>query len=166
MNNLINPAIFGDQGNLFITFIASFLIWLMFASIFALWLFHEKFDTKTVASITFVSFLAWFVSNVFKDSLHTMRPFFQTNFPPLTLTIPTNNAFPSTHTAIAFSLSSGVMRKDIKIGLVYFLLALLVGVGRVASHVHYVIDIAGGALIGIATFYVADRLIHIVRLQK
>lgn len=140
-----------------VTFFASFLIWLMFAFLFALWLFHHKFDAKAVFYALFVSFIAWNVSEFFKYVFRTERPFAAGNFTPLTLTIPSGFAFPSSHTAIAFSLSSGVLKKDSKMGVICFLLAIGVAFGRIASHVHYLIDIFGGAFVGLATFYVLEK---------
>lgn len=153
----LNPYIFTSSGNLLITFLASFLVWFMFASIFALLLFHNKFTPSSVFYMVTVSFLAWLISDIFKLVFQTVRPFAIQQLPPLTLTIPKDFAFPSTHSALAFSLSSGVMNRSYKLGIIYFISSILVGYGRVASHVHYFIDIAGGASIGILTFYLMSK---------
>ena len=67
---------------------------------------------------------------------------------PLTTTIPGDGAFPSSHTAVAFSLSVTIQKHDKKVGILYLIMAGLVGIARILAHVHYPIDIIAGALIG------------------
>lgn len=84
------------------------------------------------------------------------RPFYELGLSPLTLTIPFNGSFPSDHSAFVFALAASLWLRDKKLGLIYFLGALLVGWGRVVSGVHYPIDIFGGAILGIFSALLVD----------
>lgn len=64
-----------------------------------------------------------------------------------------DNGFPSDHEALAMAVALLVTLYRRIVGLVLVALAILVGVARVAAHVHHAQDIAGGA--GIAVVAVA-----------
>ncbi len=57
-------------------------------------------------------------------------------------------AFPSGHTAFFFALALVLWRLDRRVGVVVFIAAVFIGVGRVAAGVHWPIDIVGGAVLG------------------
>ena len=63
--------------------------------------------------------------------------------------------------AVALAMTVYFYRKQL--GIITFILAALVGVGRVAAHVHSPIDILGGAILGllagVAGYWLAGRLI-------
>lgn len=93
------------------------------------------------------------------------RPFVSHALKPL-IAHAADNGFPSEHTIFTFTVSMATYFYSRKLGTVAFVLALLVGISRVAAHVHSPIDIAGGIVIGIfagwagyhlATGYLAKR---------
>lgn len=131
-----------------ITFLASILIWLMFFGLVVLWVIDGKIKKETVIHAVFAAVLAWTIAELIKTIFPTLRPFQANGFIPLTLTIPWDGAFPSGHTAMAFALSVTILKHDKKVGILYLIMAGLVGVARIMAHVHYPIDIIGGALIG------------------
>lgn len=68
------------------------------------------------------------------------------------------SAFPSDHAVLAFALSMGIWRVSKAVGvaaLIYGLLAICLP--RLYMGLHHPSDIAGGALIGIAAFWLFDR---------
>ena len=132
----------------FITFLASFLIWLMFAGLGFLWIVDGKIKKEQVLHALFAVILAWVTAEMMKSIFPTLRPFHTNGFPPLTLTVPGGGAFPSSHTAVAFALAITVWLHDKKVGLFFILIALGVGLGRILANVHYPLDIVGGAFIG------------------
>lgn len=131
-----------------ITFLASILIWLMFFGLIVLWVIDGKIKKETVIHAVFSCFLAWGIAELIKSFFPTLRPFQFNDTLPLTLTVPVDGAFPSSHTAVGFALAITILRHDKKMGILYLIMAGLVGVARIIAHVHYPIDIIGGAVIG------------------
>ncbi|HEV7194339.1 MAG TPA: phosphatase PAP2 family protein [Pedococcus sp.] len=76
------------------------------------------------------------------------RPFMVDGVPPA---IPhaADNGFPSDHTAAAAAVAGLVLAYRRRIGILLVLLAVVVGLSRVAAHVHHVPDIIGGLAIGL-----------------
>ncbi|GAA2746296.1 hypothetical protein GCM10009868_31130 [Terrabacter aerolatus] len=60
-----------------------------------------------------------------------------------------DNGFPSDHTAAAAAVAGLVLAYRRRIGILLVLLAVVVGMSRVAAHVHHVPDIIGGLGIGL-----------------
>jgi undecaprenyl-diphosphatase len=154
----MNTGILGSSQDLIVTFFASFLIWLMFAGIIALWFVDKKFKWRQVFYIFFASFVAWGFSEMTKKIFPTLRPFEVGRGIPLTLTIPTDSSFPSGHASMAFSLAIGMRKYSKKVFFLYIIFATLIGLGRVLGHVHYYIDIIAGAGIGILTVLLLEKI--------
>ena len=91
-----------------ITFLASILIWLMFFGLIVLWVVDGKLKRNSNTR-SFSCFLAWIVTESIKAFFPTLRPFQVQDLAPLTLTIPSDGTFPSTHSAIAFALSITIL---------------------------------------------------------
>lgn len=68
-----------------------------------------------------------------------------------------DNGFPSDHEALAMAVALLITLYRRIIGVVLIALAILIGVARVAAHVHHVQDIVGGA--GIAVVAVAVSMV-------
>lgn len=65
-----------------------------------------------------------------------------------------DNSFPSSHTAVAFAVACGLLLWNRRLGLAALVLAALIGFSRVYVGVHWPIDVALGAGVGVvaATF--------------
>lgn len=147
MNNL-NPEVLSSNSNYAITFIASILIWVLYAGLFLLFIKGgSKAKTTALQAFLFSAF-AWIISQMIKDFLPVMRPFVINEIPPLTLTTPFDGSFPSGHAASAFALSVWIFMKNKKIGIIFVAGAVMVALGRVLSNVHYPLDVVGGAVLG------------------
>ncbi|OGM87118.1 hypothetical protein A2616_01415 [Candidatus Woesebacteria bacterium RIFOXYD1_FULL_33_11] len=131
-----------------VTFLASVLIWLMFFGLVVLWVVDGKITKETVLHAVFSCVVAWGVTELIKTFFPTLRPFQFNSALPLTLTVPGDGAFPSTHTAVGFALAVTIFKHDRKVGAVYLILAGLIGVARILAYVHYPVDIIAGAVIG------------------
>jgi undecaprenyl-diphosphatase len=90
------------------------------------------------------------------------RPFVTHHLKPL-ISHSADNGFPSEHTVFTTTISAALIYYRRRLGTLSFGLALLVGIGRVAAHVHSPIDIIGGILIGIAAgsggYFLAERIL-------
>lgn len=131
-----------------VTFLASILIWLMFFGLIVLWVIDGKIKKETVIHAIFSCIMAYAVTEFIKAVFPTLRPFQVQNIIPLTTTIPGDGAFPSSHTAVGFALAITILKHDKKIGILYLIMAGLVGIARIIAHVHYPIDIIAGAFLG------------------
>lgn len=144
--------------NLLITFLASFLLWFMFAGLLVLWLVGRGIKKEQVIHAVVACLIAWFVTSLIKIVFPTPRPYELYGTFPLTLTIPTDPAFPSGHASAAFALAISVQRHNKRMGLLFILFAILVGVGRVLGNVHFYSDIIGGAVVGGLSVFILEKL--------
>ncbi|KKQ37016.1 MAG: bacitracin transport permease BCRC [Candidatus Woesebacteria bacterium GW2011_GWA1_37_7] len=155
----MNPVVLSSQSNYLVTFLASFLIWFLFLGLFILWLVDGKIKKEVVLHAVLASMVSWVISLGLKSLLPFPRPFMINNLPPLTLTTPTSlTSFPSAHSTVAFAIATSVWLHNKKWGLFFITGACLVGLGRVASNVHFFVDVIGGALIGISASYIIKKL--------
>jgi undecaprenyl-diphosphatase len=69
-----------------------------------------------------------------------------------------DNGFPSDHTALATGVVLVVARHRRRVGLGLLVLAVAIGVARVAAHVHHVEDVVAGLVIGAAAAMVGLAL--------
>lgn len=72
----------------------------------------------------------------------------------------TEYSFPSSHSAVAFAIASGLALAHPGLGAIAFILACLIAVARVAVGVHFPIDVLSGAALGIFS----SLLVHWYRL--
>ena len=93
------------------------------------------------------------------------RPFVTHNVKPL-VSHSADNGFPSEHTILTATLSAALIYYRRRLGAASFLIALLVGLSRIAAHVHSPIDIVGGALIGIAAGSGGYYLVRSILISK
>ena len=143
-------------------FSATFLIWILYAGLVILWFVDGRVGREQIYKVLISGFLAWTIAEGIKLAFPTLRPFMVNGNPVGVLVVPTGSAFPSAHTALAFSLAVSVFLLDDKIGWIYLSTAMFIGIARVLANVHYPIDIIGGALIGIlVAIIIGKRNIHL-----
>jgi undecaprenyl-diphosphatase len=153
------------MSQVFITFLASFLVWFMFLGLFIMWVVDGRIKKEQVLHALFASLLVWLITQIVKSIFPTIRPFFLDGVSPMTVTIPGDGAFPSSHSAVAFALAISIWLHEKKLGLFYLFLAFLVGVGRVLARVHYPLDIMVGAILGILVALLVERF-HFFKMLK
>jgi membrane-associated phospholipid phosphatase len=66
-------------------------------------------------------------------------------------------AFPSSHMAIALSMSLSSLRWNRLAGVILLVLTVLLGVGAVYGGFHYVADMVAGAVVGVSASWLAGR---------
>ncbi len=100
--------------------------------------------------------IAWASASILKEFIVTPRPFVL--FPEITpLFIHGGmDSFPSGHATFFFALATALFLSHRRVGILYYGVALVVCFGRVASGVHFPVDILGGALLGIGIALCVD----------
>jgi len=161
----MNPTVLASQDTVYITFMASILIWVMLFCLLILWVVDGKMRKEQALHAIFAIIVAWSVSYIIKSLFPTLRPFYINGNPPLTLTIPKDSAFPSEHETIAFAMAVSVFLHNKKVGLLLLIGAIFVGIGRLLGNVHYFVDIIGGAFIGSISAIAIKRL-HLFKAIK
>lgn len=144
---------------LFIAFIASILLWLMFGGIILLWVVDGRIRKEQALHAFLSASVAWTISQMVKEIYPMPRPFLLNGRQILTLTMNHyEGSFPSSHAAMAFGIAFAICLHTKRLGILFFACAILVALGRVLSNVHYIIDIVGGGVIGVLTAYFLDKI--------
>jgi undecaprenyl-diphosphatase len=144
-------------------FMARWLIYIFVG--FALFLIvSPRSERRHAASeMAWSALLALALTSLIAALVERPRPFFLPSDLGFDITrlipIPFNSSFPSGHTSAAFAMASALAWVDRRWGVVALLIALLVGLGRVAVGVHYPSDILGGMVVGVGAFLVV-RFLH------
>lgn len=159
----MNPSVLSGESSIFVTFIASFLIWIMFGGFVFLWIIDGRVKKELVLHALLATLISWVATQMIKGLLPIARPFEIGGLTPLTITIPSSNSFPSGHSAVAFAGAVSIWLHNKKLGGKFLMLAILVALGRVLSHVHSVLDVVVGGGLGILSSYFIGKL-HLYKL--
>lgn len=109
--------------------------------------FKNKF--KGLALVFSPAVIAYIVEYILKSLIPSPRPFlFFENVKPLFLH-GGMDSFPSGHAMFFGALAMSLYFVNKRMGILYFIVALIVGLARVASGVHFPIDILVGYILGI-----------------
>jgi len=144
----MNRVIFDPTLNWLVTFIASFLIWLMVFIFITFYGIKKKVKKDIIVRVILSTSIAWILSEVLKKLIPSIRPFNLNGYPPLTITIPTDSSFPSSHTSAAFAFAISLFFYKTEVGFAFLLGAITVAVGRILANVHFIKDILGGIVLG------------------
>ncbi len=126
---------------------------------FGVWLFYSG-QIIPFYFLGITASIARFISSPVLETLITrQRPYQKHHFKPqeskfFSRVRRSYDSFPSDHTAFLFSLSLGIALWYPVLGIVSAVLAILVGLSRVALGYHYLSDILGGILVGITSYYI------------
>jgi len=131
-------------------------IFLIFAAIiFLISHKHPKEGIRNIFVIFFSAFFAWGAARTIKYFYTAPRPFEVLDNVKLLFAHGGGDSFPSGHATFFAALAASLFAYHKRLGIVYILGALAIGVARIASGVHFPIDIiAGYALGGIIGFAV------------
>jgi undecaprenyl-diphosphatase len=162
--NLAHQSVFFDKVIVFFAVYFPFVV-VALAGLFLLF-HHEVFkaespfrvllEKKKEFSVVFFSgFLAYLISVLLKVLFHTLRPFLA--LPNVqSLFFESGFAFPSGHATFFSAIALSIFFLHKKVGYVFMVLALIIGLARITAGVHFPIDILGGFVIGgIVSYLVA-----------
>lgn len=103
-----------------IEFFASFFIWFLFLGLGILWVIDGKIKKEQVVHALVACLVAWVIAFLIKHFFPTTRPFLLNGREIDVLMRPTDGAFPSEHTTLAFALAVTIYMHDKKVGWIFF----------------------------------------------
>jgi undecaprenyl-diphosphatase len=106
----------------------------------------------------------WLAAEGLKVIFGTLRPYAALEGVKLLFQNPPESfAFPSGHAAFMFSGAFVVWLFEKKWGIFFTICALIVGICRVVSGIHWPLDILGGALLGAVVFLILYEIARVLR---
>ncbi|MEO8555751.1 MAG: phosphatase PAP2 family protein [Actinomycetota bacterium] len=136
--------------------VAQYLIFPILLGAAVIWLLLSRQDKVGLAVQGIVAlFVAFVLIKLAAASYVDPRPFVVNPLVKPLFAHPADNGFPSDHTAVASTVALLVMMYRRWLGVALLAGSLLVGVARVAAHVHHAQDIAAGALIAVVAVGIA-----------
>lgn len=112
---------------------------------------------KLIIAIAIAVVIAAVLDKISSKLYYDPRPFVTHQLKPL-VSHAADNGFPSEHTLFCFTFAAVIFSFRRRLGWLALGLSLIVGISRVAAHVHSPIDIAGGIAMGLAAGYIGKWL--------
>lgn len=153
LNQLTGVSDFIDY---IVWFSAEILIVIIIALI-TLYLLRDKKPfrgQKYLFVILFAALFSWASSEVLNYIFPSARPFLVLEEIQPLFTVGGYDAYPSGHTSFIFGFAVMLVFFKRTAGLVVLFFAFIIGIARIASGVHWPIDIIGGILLGTSSAFV------------
>lgn len=138
----------------------SFFIWAFLLIFLIVWeqKKHKRFFWQlSIAILSTFVLTEFLLKNIFERTRPTAL--YLTFF----TSCPSTFSFPSGHSAVAFAASTVFSHYDKKRIVFYYILAFLISLSRIYLGCHYLIDLLGGAIVGI---FVANLALHLTFKKK
>jgi len=117
-----------------------------------------KNKLKEISFVFITSISAWIIATIIKSLILSPRPFILfENVKPLFFH-GGFDSFPSGHAMFFSALALSLYFIHKRIGLLYILVALIIGLARVASGVHFPIDILFGYILGLIIAFIFKHI--------
>lgn len=141
----------------FVTWIGDWmLLWSIILIVILVWKKQER-SAKLITLSLALSFL--FNQVVLKNIVRRHRPFVDHSTLQPLIEKPSSFSFPSSHSATSFAVASAIHWCKIKGYIFGYVLAILIAFSRVYLNVHYPSDILVGAVVGIVSTMIAERIL-------
>ncbi len=132
--------------NIAIFFARDFYIGATLLALALVLIFYRSRLIELVIAAGFVGVLSLLIARVLTTLIASPRPFVVTGTPPM-IESHLDNGFPSTHVLIVAIAAAVVSLVNWKVGTLWWVMALLVGLARVYVRVHHLVDIIGSLII-------------------
>lgn len=148
LNNLVKN--WGLVNNIF----AEYLIYLVPLTLIWLWFFDQKSKKVVIRAILSAGVAFGLVAHSIGLFVHRARPFDVGGVRELLFHRP-DYSFPSDHATVFFAVAASFyFSGQKKLGVTFFVLAIINSIFRVATGLHWPSDVITGAVIGIVTAYI------------
>jgi len=149
-----------------IIFFAQYFIWLVYLGLLLWWfLSRNRFEVRQRLILIFISVVLGRIVlvEIIRFLYHRARPFLvydvvQLIHPVLLLGRDNDGSFPSGHAAIVFGIAASIYFYNKKIAVWLMFFGLIIGLSRVIAGIHYLSDILGGAVVGIVSAWLIEKL--------
>lgn len=153
---LNNFALKNELFDTLVIFVTDWFIWWMFFGVFLLFLF-KKITFKQFLKILFYPLILWGISKIIKYFYYSPRPFLGLdNIKPL-IFHGANDSMPSGHTVLSSALAMVTYLYNKKVGILFLVCSVLVGLSRIIVGVHWPLDILAGLLLGIGGILIFNK---------
>lgn len=135
---------------------------------------HKTFSTKPLGMlrvrvweifyVVFSGSMSWIITSICKEIFQIPRPFVRFDDVHLLIQNESYFSFPSNHASFFASLAVSMYFINKKAGIIFGILAILIGVSRVVTGVHFPVDILVGWTIGALVSFVVYKVFK--RLRK
>ncbi|MEP7034865.1 MAG: phosphatase PAP2 family protein [Actinomycetota bacterium] len=133
-----------------IVIVAQYALYVVAAAAVVVWLMASRSDKVSLAIEAVVAMVLVAVMVKVAGAVHAdPRPFVQNPGLKPMFPHPADNGFPSDHTALATAISVVVWHYRRPVAWAMLVLSVMIGVARVAAHVHYTQDIVAALIIGV-----------------
>lgn len=131
---------------------------IVIVALFYLVLEPKKRSSEVIVAMLIALPLTYIAAKIMSTFYYDPRPFIVGNFAPLLPHAP-DNGFPSDHTLFGAAIAVVIFSFERRLGVLLLMVALLVGMSRVAAGVHHFTDIMGSVVIATVVTYGVSRWI-------
>lgn len=130
-------------------FLAKWLIFALGAIVAWYLVSRDRVKREIAIQAALATGFALIIVSVISHFVGRLRPFLASSAVHLLVSPPLKSSFPSGHTSAAFAMAFVLMMIGPRVGVVAFVCASLIALGRMAVGVHYPTDIVAGVLVGL-----------------
>lgn len=139
-------------------FLAEYTLYVV-GIIFLILLIWKKNRLMVISAAVSVVLSRLIIAEIIKNFLHQARPYIVLEtINKLIVENKDFQSFPSGHAAIFFAIAMAVYFFNKKLGIIFFISAILISVARIFVGVHWPSDILAGAVIGIISAIIINKL--------
>lgn len=144
--------------NPFFVFIAEYMVFFLVLAILVYW-FTRSNQNRMMVICAFITFVIAEIIGKIAGKIHSNNnPFAELSNVNQLIEKAVNNSFPSDHTMLFFSFCVSFWLFKRGIGILWIILAVLVGVSRIWVGVHYPADVIMAAIISIISAIIVYRV--------